>query len=117
MGFECCLDPRQHNYNIIMSIIAKIVVIAVISVAVGAINNGLALTPPLVFAQVGCLADESSIMKQVDLVLSSGLASKGYKYVLLGAGWQVRTTLLRASETSQEGSRRISTGSLQECRI
>lgn len=29
-------------------------------------------------------------MRQVDMLLASGLASKGYKYVLIGPYWQVQ---------------------------
>lgn len=84
---------------------------------VTALSNGLALTPPLIFAQSSCLSDEGSVMKQADLLLSTGLASKGYKYVLIGPGWQVRRLLLRVSEINLEGSKRIPTNSRQECRI
>lgn len=54
MGFEGCFDPRQHNYNIIMGVIVKVIVIAVICGISWQIDNGLALTPPLVFVQGGC---------------------------------------------------------------
>lgn len=117
MGLEDCFDSRQHNYNIIMGIIRKIVVIVAMIVAVTAISNGLALTPPLVFAQGSCLSDGGSVMKQADLLLSTGLASKGYKYMLIGPGWQVKMLILRVSETNQEGSKRIPTSSHQECKI
>lgn len=55
-----------------------------------ALNNGLALTPPMGFNNwnaVGCGVTETFIKQTADLLVSSGLAAKGYVYVNIDDCW------------------------------
>jgi alpha-galactosidase len=66
------------------------------------LDNGLALTPFLGWSSevaFGCDVDETKIKKQADLLVSTGLAAKGYRYIILDGCWQVKYHLFRAQET------------------
>jgi alpha-galactosidase len=56
-----------------------------------ALNNGLALTPPLEISTLsqGCAVNEESVKKEADLLASSGLLANGFKYLLIEDCWQV----------------------------
>lgn len=56
------------------------------------LDNGIGLTPPMgwnSWNHFGCKINEKLIKETVDLLVSSGLAKKGYKYVNLDDCWQV----------------------------
>lgn len=55
-------------------------------------DNGLGLTPQMgwnSWNHFGCKIDEQLIKKTADLLVSTGLAKKGYKYLNLDDCWQV----------------------------
>ena len=61
-------------------------------ILVQSLDNGLGKTPPMgwnSWNHFGCHINEELIKKTADLIVSSGLASKGYKYVNLDDCWQV----------------------------
>jgi hypothetical protein len=84
--------------------IIKIVLLISLLNSVVALSNGLALTPPLIFVPrtEACQTDEAVVLRQADLLLSLGLASKGYKYVTIEPCWQVLMSLFRAKEIKME---------------
>ena len=54
--------------------------------------EGLATRPPLgwnSWNKFGCYINETLIKQTADLLVSSGLAAKGYKYLNLDDCWQV----------------------------
>lgn len=62
-----------------------------VAVAV-ALDNGLGLTPPMgwnSWNRFGCGINETLIKQTADLMVSTGLAAKGYKYINLDDCWQV----------------------------
>lgn len=89
-----------------MNIINIILLIISLNTAL-ALSNGLALTPPLLLsASAGCQADEAYVFSQADLLISQGLASKGYKYVLIEPCWQVLMVISREVGIKMEISNR-----------
>lgn len=59
-----------------------------------ALNNGLALTPPMgwnTWNFFGCNYDENVIKQQANLLVSSGLAAAGYNHVNIDGCWQLNT--------------------------
>jgi alpha-galactosidase len=60
--------------------------------AVLALDNGLAKTPPMgwnSWNRFGCSIDEKLIKETADLMVSTGLAAKGYKFINLDDCWQI----------------------------
>ncbi len=60
--------------------------------SVQSLDNGLGLTPQMgwnSWNKFGCNINEDLIKKTADLLVSTGLAQKGYKYVNLDDCWQV----------------------------
>jgi alpha-galactosidase len=56
------------------------------------LDNGEGITPPMgwnSWNHFGCNINETLIRKTADLLVSTGLAAKGYKYVNLDDCWQV----------------------------
>jgi alpha-galactosidase len=56
------------------------------------LDNGEGITPPMgwnSWNHFGCKINETLIRKTADLLVSTGLAAKGYKYVNLDDCWQV----------------------------
>lgn len=56
------------------------------------LDNGLGLTPQMgwnSWNKFGCNINEDLIKKTADLLVSTGLAQKGYAYVNLDDCWQV----------------------------
>ena len=56
------------------------------------LDNGEGVTPPMgwnSWNHFGCKINETLIRKTADLLVSTGLAAKGYKYVNLDDCWQV----------------------------
>jgi alpha-galactosidase len=57
-----------------------------------ALDNGLGRIPPMgwnSWNKFKCNINETLIKQTVDLLVSSGLAAKGYKYVNLDDCWQI----------------------------
>lgn len=60
-------------------------------VGIAALDNGVGLTPPMgwnSWNHFGCGINENLIKQTADLLVSTGLAAKGYKYVNLDDCWQ-----------------------------
>ena len=56
------------------------------------LDNGLGKVPPMgwnSWNRFGCNINEDLIKKTADLLISTGLAGKGYKYVNLDDCWQL----------------------------
>ena len=61
-------------------------------VAVLALDNGLGRTPPMgwnSWNKFHCNINETLITQTVDLIIQTGLADKGYKYINLDDCWQI----------------------------
>lgn len=59
---------------------------------VSALDNGLGRTPPMgwnTWNHFGCKINETLIKQTADLLVSTGLAAKGYKYLNLDDCWQI----------------------------
>lgn len=57
-----------------------------------ALDNGLGKTPPMgwnSWNRFGCNINETLIRQTADLLVSTGLAAKGYKYLNLDDCWQI----------------------------
>ena len=62
-----------------------------------AVDNGLGLTPQMgwnSWNKFGCNINETLIRKTADLLVSTGLAAKGYQYLNLDDCWQVDSLLI-----------------------
>ncbi|MBT2292751.1 glycoside hydrolase family 27 protein [Paenibacillus albidus] len=60
-----------------------------------ALDNGLALTPPMGWNSwnfYACNVDEDKIKQAADLLVSSGMKDAGYKYVVIDDCWQTGRT-------------------------
>jgi alpha-galactosidase len=71
----------------------RILLFVVLAVLSTALDNGVGLTPPMgwnSWNHFGCFINETIIKQTADLLVSSGLAAKGYKYLNLDDCWQVR---------------------------
>lgn len=58
------------------------------------LDNGVARTPPLLYStfERGCNFDENYIRTQANLLISTGLAARGFRTVLMDDCWQVRNS-------------------------
>jgi alpha-galactosidase len=68
-----------------------LLLIALLAVAMG-LDNGLGKTPPMgwnSWNKFHCDINETLIKETADLLVSTGLAAKGYKYVNLDDCWQI----------------------------
>lgn len=73
----------------------RMILIAALACCVLSLDNGVGLTPPMgwnSWNHFGCAINETIIKKTADLLVSTGLAAKGYKYVNLDDCWQVRSS-------------------------
>ena len=62
-----------------------------------AVDNGLGLTPQMgwnSWNHFACNINETLIKQTADLLISTGLADKGYKYVNLDDCWQVNSSFI-----------------------
>ena len=60
----------------------------------GALDNGLARTPPMgwnAFYSLGCHVDEGVVRETADALRSTGMADAGYRYVILDDCWMSHT--------------------------
>ena len=68
---------------------AAFILLVVLAVS---LDNGVGLTPPMgwnSWNRFGCNINEELIRQTADLLVSLGLADKGYKYVNLDDCWQI----------------------------
>jgi alpha-galactosidase len=59
---------------------------------VRALDNGLALTPPMgwnSWNKFGCKVDEKTVREIADAMVSSGMRDAGYRYVVIDDCWQI----------------------------
>ena len=70
-------------------------ILSILSV-VQSLDNGAALLPPLIVStsKLGSQVTESSIRREIDLTVSSGLARIGFSYLLLDDCWQVLSMVI-----------------------
>lgn len=62
-----------------------------------ALDNGLGRTPPMgwnSWNHFGCNINETVVRETADLLVSTGLAAKGYKYLNLDDCWQIDRNLI-----------------------
>ena len=74
----------------------KILIAVLLLVGVFSVDNGLGLTPQMgwnSWNKFGCNINETLIKKTADLLVSTGLAAKGYVYLNLDDCWQVKQRL------------------------
>ena len=70
----------------------KLIIFALICIAVISLDNGVGRTPPMgwnSWNRFGCNINETLIRQTADLLVSLGLAAKGYRYVNLDDCWQI----------------------------
>jgi alpha-galactosidase len=70
----------------------KLYILLLLAIYTLALDNGLAKTPPMgwnSWNRFHCNINETLIKQTVDLLVSTGLAAKGYKYVNLDDCWQI----------------------------
>ena len=61
------------------------------------LDNGLGRTPPMgwnSWNHFGCKINETIIMETADLLVKTGLAAKGYKYLNIDDCWQIDRNLI-----------------------
>jgi alpha-galactosidase len=69
----------------------KILIVALLLLTVWTLDNGLGKTPPMgwnSWNHYGCNINETIVKESADMLVSSGLAEKGYKYVNIDDCWQ-----------------------------
>ena len=84
---------------------SSIILIFLLSFSAQTVDNGLGLTPQMgwnSWNHFACNINENLIKKTADLLVSTGLAAKGYKYLNLDDCWQVN---LLCMTIDVEGSR------------
>ena len=70
--------------------VATVFVLAAGASPAGALDNGLARTPPMgwnAFYSLGCHVDEGVVRETADALRSTGMADAGYRYVILDDCW------------------------------
>lgn len=70
----------------------KLYILLLLAISALALDNGLGKTPPMgwnSWNRFHCNINETLIKQTVDLLVSTGLAAKGYKYVNLDDCWQI----------------------------
>ena len=70
----------------------KLLILLLLAISALALNNGLGKTPPMgwnSWNRFHCNINETLIKQTADLLVSTGLAAKGYKYVNLDDCWQI----------------------------
>lgn len=86
--FRLIEDLKSYKSIVMM----KAVAILVLIVASCGLDNGVGLTPPMgwnSWNRFGCNINEALIKQTADLLVSTGLAAKGYKYLNLDDCWQI----------------------------
>ena len=74
----------------------KLIIFALIFIAVISLDNGVGKTPPMgwnSWNRFRCNINETLIRQTADLLVSLGLAAKGYRYVNLDDCWQIEVSL------------------------
>jgi len=74
--------------------VATVFVLAAGASPAGALDNGLARTPPMgwnAFYSLGCQVDEGVVRETTDALRSTGMADAGYRYVVLDDCWMARS--------------------------
>ena len=72
----------------------KYYILVLLLIVCSSLDNGMGLTPPMgwnSWNHFGCKINEQLIKQTADVLVSSGLAAKGYKFVNLDDCWQVDT--------------------------
>ena len=72
----------------------KYYILVLLLIMCSSLDNGMGLTPPMgwnSWNHFGCKINEQLIKQTADVLVSSGLAAKGYKFVNLDDCWQVDT--------------------------
>ena len=70
----------------------KLCLILIFLAVVSCLDNGLGRTPPMgwnSWNHFGCNINETIVKETADLLVKTGLAAKGYKYVNIDDCWQV----------------------------
>ncbi len=70
----------------------KVLIAIVVLELVLAVDNGMGRTPPMGWNscnRFGCNINETLIRQTADLLVSTGLADKGYKFLNLDDCWQI----------------------------
>ena len=70
----------------------KLTLFALLVMTVISLDNGLGKTPPMgwnSWNRFGCNINETLIRQTADLLVSLGLAAKGYRYLNLDDCWQI----------------------------
>lgn len=79
------------------SIVYVLTLILLIYNPLVALDNGLGRTPPMgwnSWNHFACNINETVIRETADLLVSTGLAAKGYKYLNIDDCWQVDRNLI-----------------------
>jgi hypothetical protein len=94
------------TYGIILIKMHRIFTLLCLLTIVLSLDNGLAKTPPLIYSTFdrGCNFNEDYIRAQVNLLISTGLAVRGYRTVILDDCWQVRNDQCSLIATNQQNS-------------
>jgi hypothetical protein len=80
------------------------------STGVSALNNGLALTPPMgwnSWNRFGCNITDAQVRQMADAMVSSGMAAAGYQYISTTAGRHRRTNGCQPDDFQYEGVGRL----------
>ena len=70
----------------------KYLLLCIILALASALNNGVGRTPAMgwnSWNKFGCKINETLIKKTADLLVSTGLSAKGYRYLNLDDCWQL----------------------------
>lgn len=70
----------------------KLFILLITIAFVCCLDNGLGKTPPMgwnSWNHFACNINETIIKETIDLLISTGLAAKGYKYVNIDDCWQI----------------------------
>lgn len=70
----------------------KVITLILLFVCVFTLDNGLGRTPPMgwnSWNHFACKINETIVKQTADLLISTGLAAKGYKYVNIDDCWQI----------------------------
>jgi hypothetical protein len=95
---EMLIDDVNSNRFIISLkeiylFVMKVVVVALVMIlTANSLDNGLGRTPPLgwnSWNHFGCQINETIVKQTADLLISTGLAAKGYKYLNIDDCWQI----------------------------
>ena len=85
---------RRIVAGVVAGLLATALSVVATSVPAQAVDNGLALTPPMGFNDwnaFGCSVDEQLIEQTADFFVSSGLKDAGYKYVNIDDCWMTHS--------------------------